>query len=99
MKFNLYEELKNKGYEVDTDDARLGYEVLTKMYHKTDDVLWYGKVNSKMSVSVMFNKDHTIAQVTYADEGFRVFKHKVHMADKRAYNAIADTVRNKGYEF
>lgn len=94
-KFDLYEELKANDY-VEVDDG-FGRKHLVKHYEKEVEVCWYGKHTSTFDVEVYFNSDHTVARVYYYNQSKTPFKTKVHMNDKRAYNAICATLNNNGY--
>lgn len=96
-KFDLYEALKANGfYEIHDEFG----DVLRKDYEREDDVLWYGKMKFNFIARVRFNDDHSIAQVAYYDSDIpaRAFKEKTHLNEKRAYNAIRNTVKNHGFE-
>ena len=95
--FNLYEELKANGfYEVNDEFG----DVLRKDYEKEIEVAWYGKQKSNFLVRVRFNASHSVAQVAYYHNTVpvRPFKEKTHLNEKRALNAIRQTVENNGFE-
>ena len=97
-KFDLFEELKANGfYEVNDEWGT----VLRKDYEKEIDVLWYGKMKSYFIVRARFNDDHSVVQVAYYDNSVpaRAFKNKTHLNEKRAFNAIKQTVKNHDFEF
>lgn len=105
MKFNLYEELKNRGFDsVATEYAGDGCEVLSKKMSKTSSYWEWNKgmceYTKTFRIEVWFNPAKTWVQVYYYDGvGRGSFKNKVHAADKRAFNAMVDTARNNGFEF
>lgn len=96
--FNLYEELKANGFYEVRDEWG---DVLRKDYEKEVDVLWYGKQKSYFIVRVRFNGDHSVAQASYYHNSVpaNAFKNKTHLNEKRALNAIRQTVENNGFEF
>ena len=96
-KFDLYKELQNLGfYKVDDEFG----DVLRKDYQKIIDVAWVGKRTKHFVVRVKFNSDHTVATAYYYQNSVPVsaFKVKTHLNEKRALNAIRDTLRNNEFE-
>lgn len=100
MKFNLYEALQNNGFTVDPyNDGDNGYMVRDDFENEVE-VAWYGKQKSTLEIGVQFNESRTVCTVYYYKDGFkRAFKVKTHLTDKRAFNAIRETVKNNGFEF
>ena len=97
-KYDIYEELKNNGFEEFTN--KYGCNCLKKIYAKEIEVAWYGKQKSALNVEVSFNPDHTVLTVNYLPDGFkRPDKTKTHFNQKRAFNAIRQTVENRGFQF
>lgn len=95
-KFDLYEALKQAGFE--EVKTQFGYDCLKRSFKKVVEVLWYGQQETKLDVEVVFNQEHTALSAYYYDGGYRPFKEKTHLNEKRAYNAIAQTVANKGFQ-
>ena len=97
-KFDLFKTLTEKGFTETADNY--GRIILTKSYEKEVEVVWYGKQTSRLYVDVYFNSDKTVAQVAYMHRFAEAtpFKTKTHLNDKRAYNAIAQTIENNGFE-
>lgn len=100
MKFNAVEALINQhGYTL--KDVRVGSEIvheyLTKTYEKTEDVVWHGPTRFEMTVEVLLSRDRETLRVNYF-AGSTHLKKKTHLNDKRAYNAIRDTLANHGYQ-
>lgn len=95
--FNLAEELKKAGYTESINTW--GSKELTKKYSDVVDVLWYGKQERQMTVTVVFNNDETSCRANYYDGGKSPFKVKTHLNEKRALNAIRQTVENHEYIF
>ena len=104
-KFNLVEALESNGFvhscdRTATDDIN-GTEYVTKRYtrrfEKVAQVAWEGEqvISLTAVVDVLFkNGKQELATAIY-DFG----KVKQHMPDKRAFNAIRDTVKFAGFEF
>ena len=98
-KFDLYEALLNKGFERESQVGATE-RLVRNDFIREIEVLWYGVQKTTLTVEVVFNPEHTVCQAYYYQDGFkRPFKTKVHMNDKRAYNAINATVNNNGFEF
>lgn len=96
-KFDLYEALISAGFQAQENERHL-----VKEYHKEVEVVWYGMQDSAIVAEVWFNEDHTTCKAYYYYDRIaysRQFKEKVHLSDRRAYNAIKATVENKGFEF
>ena len=51
-----------------------------------------------MSIEIWFDFEYRALTVYYYDGGHRPFKEKTHLCDKRAYNAIMQTIANKGFK-
>ena len=95
-KFDLYQELLNKGFE--NQESMFGF-TLTKSYEKEVEVAWHGKMKTTYKVQVVFNEEKTVATVSYfKGSSKRADKVKNHMNEKRAFNAIRETIKNAGYE-
>ena len=100
MKFNAVEALIHQhGYTLKTvrSGSEIVHDFLTKTYERVSDVLWHGPMRSEMTVEVHLSADHETLRVYYYD-GRRQIKSKVHMNDKRAYNAIRNTLAHYSYE-
>lgn len=96
-KFDLYQELLNAGFKAQENPNQL-----VKEYHKEVEVCWYGKQDSVIVAEVWFNEERTTCKAYYYYDCIRrsrQFKEKVHLNEKRAFNAIRATVENKGFEF
>lgn len=99
-KFDLVKALQEKGF-IKTDYEGSAYmgDLFVKDYEKTVEVAWYGMMTSQMKVTVRISPDKSICQVTYFNGNRKPFKNKVHLCDKKAFNAIKATVENNGYTF
>lgn len=96
-RFDLYQELVNAGFVVGENPHQLVRE-----YHREVEVCWYGKQDSVIVAEVWFNEDHSTCKAYYYYDSICrscQFKEKVHLSEKRAFNAIKATVENKGFEF
>ena len=95
-KFDLYQELANKGF---TEKENTLGTMLVKSYEKEVEVAWYGKMKTPYRVEVLFNADQTVANVCYFKEvAPHPVKVKAHLNEKRAFNAICETIKNAGFE-
>ena len=99
-KFNLIEALEANGFQRNPFGEEDMGLVLVKDYSKEVEVAWFGMQKSTISVEVYFNPEMTVCKAFYYQQGSRrAFKEKTHLADKRAFNAIKNTVEYKGFEF
>ena len=97
MKFNAIDALIANGYALVKDD--LGRESLVKDYERIAHVAFYGDMVSTLRVVISLNSDKTVMSVAYSNGSRAPFKTKVHLNDKRAFNAIKATVTNNSFEF
>lgn len=96
MKFDVRPALEAKGFIA--KPGHLGGTVLHKDYTKQVEVAWYGQREKRLTVEVWVNSEASCLTVYYYDGGVSPFKVKNHLNEKRAYNAIADTIKNNGFE-
>lgn len=95
--FNLYDELKNNGFNTETKDE-FGGTILTRDFEKEVEVVWYGKQTSRYKVQVRFSADMRTVQASYYKGSFGApDKTKTHLNDRRALNAIRQTIENAGF--
>lgn len=99
-KFDLIDALKAKGFEIDHKVLEGGWlqARLIKEYGVSERVNDWGVLNVDFWVDVRINFEPMHGEprgvyVTYSNG-----KRKEHSYDKRAYNAIRDTVWYNGYE-
>ena len=59
----------------------------------------YGKTNSSLKVTVRFTPDDQAITVSYSQGYHEPFKVKSHLANRRALNAISDTLAHNGFTF
>ena len=85
MKYDLYEVLEQAGY---AKQENITFDILEKVYQG---------ISSTFKVMAIFNHEHSVVTVHYFHGGSkRAFKVKTHLNEKRAYNAIKDTLRYSG---
>lgn len=94
-KFDLYQELTNKGF---AEQENSFSTMLVKSYEKEVEVAWHGKMKATYRVEVLFNQDKSVATVSYFKSSGRADKVKTHLNEKRAFNAICETIKNAGFE-
>lgn len=91
-KFDLYQELANKGF-IPSED-QYGRHCMTLTLERKI----CGEHTTRMEILVAFNKEHTVATVYYSNGGHEPFKVKTHLNEKRTLNAIIQTARNNMFE-
>ena len=91
-KFDVFAALKDLGFE-EVKSTTLPGTYLTKSYNRTDD---YG-YTTHFTVQIYFSQDMSTLVADYYD-GHTQIKHKVHLNEKRAFNAIKQTAANHGFE-
>ena len=94
-KFDTFEALKANGFN--EEKGAFGSIILRKEYSKEVEVAWQGTWTSRLTVELQFNPEKSVIGAAYYDGGRSPFKTKTHLNDKRAYNAIKQTVENKGF--
>lgn len=101
MKFNLKEALAAKGFSPIADPYGFSTygQIVEKVYEKQVEIAWYGKVNSSLKVTVRFTPDDQAITVSYSQGYHEPFKVKSHLANRRALNAISDTLAHNGFTF
>lgn len=99
-KFNLYEKLKADGFH-DSYNS-FGHMIIRQFIEEQHGVSFSGEpftYKRMIEVRAIFSDDYSVVKVLYRYEGKRTFKEKTHLSDRRAYNAIKQTVSNNGYEY
>lgn len=98
-KFNLYEALKENGFH---DSANpFGHMIVKKFVDERNMVSITGTpytYKREMEVRATFSDDYSVVRVAYK-ENKHIFKTKTHLNDKRAYNAIRQTVQNNSFDW
>ena len=82
MKYDLYQVLTEAGYS--KQDSNYG-DIISKRYQG---------LYSPIKVEAIFSQDHSVVTFKYYNGGKREFKNKTHLNEKRAYNALRDTLKN-----
>ena len=102
-KFDLMEVLKDKGFErIDNPMERFGSkaEWYQRTWSKDIEVAWYGVQHFELTVTAKylpsFNGNSSLDDITFEYSSGKV---KNHACNKRAWNALRDTVTYAGYEF
>lgn len=85
MKYDLYAVLTEAGY---TKQEHIAFDILEKEYQ--------GLYNT-VKVMAYFNPSHEVVTFHYFNGHKRPFKVKTHLSEKRAYNALRDTIKNSTY--
>lgn len=102
MKANLIDLLNGKGFtEKVVEDERIkscNGLVLHREWSKEIDVVWYGKRTETFSVQVFINQKSGICHVAFSKGGREIKSRWYDTIGKRTYNAIAETVKNAGFE-
>lgn len=100
-KFDLENELIAAAFKMTDEhvaewDRRYMFRTYTKEFVKGLDVAWYGysECHFIVDVQVLYFKGNPQAVTASYSNG----KVKEHGYDKRAYNAIRDTVKNNGFD-
>ena len=91
MKFNLKEALVAKGFTPIADP--FGCAEPGQIVQKTFD----GTAKDVLTVMVRFTSDYEAVTVKFFRHVNTPFKVKSHRSNKRAYNAIEDTIRLRGF--
>lgn len=94
MKFNLREALTAAGFVPVADP--LGFAVNGQLIEKTFE-RQYETWKSTFTVSIRFSSDFGCLTVSYSLNGHKPFKVKSHSANRRALNAISDTLAHNGF--
>ena len=94
--FNLKDELLKEGFRIDVEQDVFGGSIISKVFTQEVEVVWYGKQERSLIVTVRFSQDEQNVRVTYST-GRTIFKTKDHLNEKRALNAIHQTIANQGF--
>lgn len=101
MKNTLVDLLKGKGFtEGKLEGVSCEHSFLTLSTEKDVEVAWYGTRSTSLKVDVFVNLASGICRVDFFKDAGRAFKSRWYdTTGKRTYNAIAETVKNAGFEF
>ena len=98
----LVELLKKNGFkesECPLKDIYFNHCYLTYAVERDSSVYWCGPVLSELKVDVLMNLDSNICQVDYCRNSYRSYKTRYYgNTGKRTYNAIAETIKNAGFQ-
>lgn len=100
-KMNLVELLKDKGFAAAAyENVSKKHVVLTKTFEKDVEVVWHGTMHTTLMVSVFVNLESGICHADFCKDGSIRYKDRwYYTIGKHTFNAIADTVKNAGFEF
>lgn len=100
MKNELLHLLKIKGFsEGKLEGVSCNHSFLTLSLEKDVEVVWYGTMRAVLKVDVFVNLDAGICRVDFYKDANRAYKSRwYNTIGRRTYNAIADTIRNAGFE-
>ena len=99
MKFNLKETLAEAGFTPVTDPfgcTTFG-QLIEKTFEREVEIAWYGIQRSTLTVSIRFTSDFDYLTVSYSYNGRTPFKVKSHQSNRRALNAISETLAHNGF--
>lgn len=88
-KYDVYKELIEAGFEKDIPMFD-GYDELRRDWKDGNRIL---------TIHIIFSPDHEVFKAMYFDGSRKAFKVKAHLNQKRAFNAIRQTVENNWFEF
>ena len=76
------------------------HTLLSKKYEKQVQTCWYGEHTSTLEVKLFVNLETGVCRVWFCSDGRRdAYKERWYSTlGKRTYNAIAETVKNAGFE-
>ena len=101
MKNVLVDMLKAQGFVASQDpDFVCDHVMLSKKYEKQVVVCWQGERTATLEVRLFVNLESGICRVWFCADGRRdAYKERWYSTlGKRTYNAIAETVKNAGFE-
>lgn len=102
MKKGLIDLLQENGFTEKALESKILKDcnglLLRRDWSQETEVVWYGKTAVTLSVIVFINRNSGICHVSFFKSG-REFKDRWYdTVGKRTYNAIAETVKNAGFE-
>lgn len=101
MKNILVDMLKAQGFiAAQSMEFACEHTLLSKKYEKQVQTCWYGEQTSTLEVRLFVNLEAGICRVWFYSDGRRdAYKDRWYSTlGKRTYNAIAETVKNAGFE-
>ena len=102
MKANLIDLLNGNGFTEKPAENEILQScnglILQREWSKETEVVWYGKRTETFSVRVFINRKSGICHVAFSKGGQEIKSRWYDTIGKRTYNAIAETVKNAGFE-
>lgn len=101
MKNVLVDMLKAQGFiAAQSTEFACEHTLLSKKYEKRVQTCWYGEHTSTLDVKLFVNLENGVCRVWFYSDGRRdAYKERWYSTlGKRTYNAIAETVKNAGFE-
>ena len=101
MKNVLVDMLKAHGFTA-SQSMEFDYEhaLLSKKYEKQVQTCWYGERTSTLEVKLFVDLEAGVCRVRFYSDGRQdAYKCRLYSTiGKRTYNAIAETIKNAGFE-
>ena len=102
MKANLIDLLNGNGFIEKPAENKIIKScnglILQREWSKEIEVAWYGKQTATFTVRVFINRKSGICHVAFSKDGREIKSRWYDIIGKRTYNAIAETVKNAGFE-
>ena len=102
MKANLIDLLNGNGFTEKPAENEILQScnglILQREWSKETEVVWYGKRTETFSVQVFINRKSGICHVAFYKDSREIKSRWYETIGKRTYNAIAETVKNAGFE-
>lgn len=101
MKNVLVDMLKAQGFtDAQSMEFACEHTLLSKKYEKQVQTCWYGEQTSTLEVKLFVNLEAGVCRAWFYSDGRRdAYKERWYSTlGKRTYNAIAETVKNAGFE-
>ena len=98
--FSIVHDLRINGIPCCSCNVTDDHTLLSKKYEKQVQTCWYGEQTSTLEVKLFVNLEAGICRVWFYSDGRRdAYKERWYSTlGKRTYNAIAETVKNAGFE-
>ncbi len=102
MKKDLIDLLNGTGFSVKPVENKIlqgcNGLILQREWSKEIEFVWYGKRTETFSVRVFVNRDSGICHMAFYKDSREIKNRWYDTIGKRTYNAIAETVKNAGFE-
>lgn len=98
MKYALAEMLKAHNFiEGQFNDEETAF--FTKTYEKDTQTCWHGTVKSTLKVDITISQNGEWCRATFYKDSYQAYKSRTYLnIGKRTFNAIAETIKNAGFE-